>query len=76
MPVPIIIQAVLAAIQAAPQIEALVKSGKEFITELFNAGLITAEIQNATFAYVDGVCAAAKAGVIPPALQVEPDPAT
>lgn len=71
-----IIQAVIAGIQAAPQIQSLVEAGKNYITELFKAGQISAETQNATFTYVDAVCEAAKAGVIPVAAQVMPDPTT
>lgn len=70
----LIIQAVMAGIQAAPKIEAVVKSGKDFITGLFTAGVIDATTQNAAFAYVDAVCEAAKAGIVPPAAQVQPDP--
>lgn len=70
----LIIQGIMAAIAAAPQIEALVISGKEFIKQMFSAGLIDKATQDAAMVYVDAVCAAAIAGIIPPAFQVQPDP--
>lgn len=70
----LIIQAIMAGIQAAPKVEALVQSGMAYIKGLFDAGLISAETQNACFAYAEAVCAARKAGIIPAAAQVQPDP--
>lgn len=70
----LIIQGIQAAIAAAPQVEALALKAKEFISELFGAGLITKETQDALHAHVDAVCAAALAGTPPPAWTVEADP--
>jgi hypothetical protein len=71
-----ILQGILAAISAAPQIEAIVTAGKAWITALFSNGLISLDTQNILHAYVDAHWAAAKAGVIPLSWTVEPDPVT
>ncbi len=68
-----VIQAILAAVSAAPKVAALVQSAKEFITQMFNAGLISREVQNSTHAYVDAIVAMADASIVPPHWQVEPD---
>jgi hypothetical protein len=69
------IQAVMAAVQAAPAAVALANSAREFVTQMFVAGLISKEVQDATFTYCDAVCGAAKVGVVPASFQVRPDPA-
>ena len=72
----LILQGILAAISAAPQVEAIVTAGKTFITSLFSSGLISIDTQNILHAYVDAHAAAAKAGVVSLAWTVEPDPVT
>jgi hypothetical protein len=72
----IAVQAVMAAVYAAPKVMELAAAAKEFIQQMFAAGLITKEAQDATFKYVEAVTGAAKAGVIPPSFQVQPDPET
>jgi hypothetical protein len=68
------VQAVMAAVSAAPKVIELANAAKEFVQQLFNANLISKEIQDVTFKYVEAVCGAAKLGVIPPSFQVQPDP--
>ena len=70
-----LIQGVQAAIQAAPQVIALVESGKNMITALFTAKLITAEQQSVLHAHIDSISAMAKAGIVPAHWQVQADPA-
>lgn len=65
------IQAFQAAITAAPQVEALVVKAKDYLSEMFSAGLITKEQQNALHAHVDSLCAAFLAGNVPPEFTVE-----
>ncbi len=72
---PLIIQGILAAIQAAPGVIDVVNKAKDFITSLTGAKLITVEQQNALHAYVDAHAALVAAGITPPAWTVEPDPA-
>lgn len=71
----LVIQGIQAAIAAAPQIEAVVTAGKDYITALFSAGAITADQQNAVHAHVDAVAAAVASGQTPPEFVVAPDPA-
>lgn len=71
---PIILQGVLAAVSAAPQIEAVITSAKNFITSLVEAKIIPAALQGSLHAYVDAHAALAAAGVTPPAWKVEADP--
>lgn len=71
----LILQGILAAISAAPQVEAIVTAGKNYISSLFSSGLISADTQNVLHAYVDAHWASVKAGIIPPAWQVDADPA-
>jgi predicted RNA-binding protein associated with RNAse of E/G family len=70
----LIIQGIQAAISAAPVVEAIVVQGKNFITSLFEAGLISKATQDAAHAHVDAYCAAALAGQEPPQWTVEADP--
>jgi hypothetical protein len=70
----IVIQAIQAAIAAAPRVIEVVQKGKEFIASLTSAGVITAEQQNALDARVDTIAAAFANGQTPPAWSVEPDP--
>ena len=53
MPVAAIIQAILAALSAAPQAIELATKAKDFFSGMFSAGLITADTQNALHARVD-----------------------
>ena len=71
---PLILQGILAAVQAAPQIAEVIKAGKDLISALFTAKVITAEEQQALHDYVDAHAAATALGIVPPAWQVEPDP--
>lgn len=70
----LIVAGVEAAIKAAPQIVEVAREAKQFITSLFNHGVISAEQQNAIHSHVDAICAAAQAGTVPPSWQVEADP--
>ena len=70
----LIIQFIQAAIGAAPQITAIAKQAKEFITELFNKGEISVEQQNSLHAHVDAIVAAIATGKKPPQWEVEADP--
>lgn len=69
-----ILAGIQAAIQAAPQIKELVTKGKDFISALFTAKLITKEQQNQLFQRVDEISEAFKNGEQPPHWDVEPDP--
>ena len=68
-----IIEAVLAAVSAAPKVETLAVSAKEFITQMFKAGLINKATQDATFAFMESVRALSEAGITPPSWKVVPD---
>jgi len=69
-----ILGGIQAAINEAPQIEALVSSAKACFDALFTGGLISAATQNACHAFVDGLAAMKAAGIVPPAWQIEADP--
>ena len=69
-----VIQLINAMLTAAPRVAELVKQGKDLITALFTAKLITKEQQDAMHAYVDGLAAMHMAGIVPQHWQVEPDP--
>lgn len=70
-----IVQAFEAAIAAAPQVVELVNKAKEFIAAMFGAKLITKAQQDALHARIDAHVLQVQAGIIDPALLVEPDPA-
>jgi hypothetical protein len=70
----LIIEAIEAAIKAAPQVEAIAVKGKEWVTTLFQGGLISKATQDAIHSHVDEVRDAFLAGVTPPEWTVEPDP--
>lgn len=78
MPYQQIIQQVLAGIAAViaayPQIAGIITSGKAMITALFEGKVISVEDQTAAHTYLDALALMAKQGLIPPALQVMPDP--
>lgn len=80
MPYAAIIQQVLAGIQAAinawPEVQGIIVSGKAMIAALFEAGKITKDDQTAVHTYIDGLSLMAQQGLIPPALRVDPDPIT
>lgn len=80
MPYAAIISQVLNGIQAAisawPQVQGIITSGKLMFTALFEGKVISVEDQAAVHAYLDGLSLMAKQGLIPPALQVDPDPVT
>lgn len=69
-----ILQALHAAILAAPQVKSLVENGKALFASLFEAGLISKDQQDKLHSRVDEICRAALAGEVPPHWQVEPDP--
>lgn len=71
----LIVQAIQAAIAAAPQVVSLVESSKAYIDALFSAGLISEEVQNKIRSHVDAISAAALAGTELPEWTVEADPA-
>lgn len=71
-----IIKYVQLAIAAAPDIEKAVVDAKNFITQLFQAKLITADQQNAIHSHIDAIALLFKAGQeLPEHWRVEPDPA-
>jgi len=70
----LIVQGIQAAIKAAPAIEAVAVSARDWIASLFKAGLISAATQDRIFTHVNFVCDAALAGTEDPAWLVEPDP--
>ncbi len=72
--IPQIISGIQAAINAAPQIEAIVTSAKAWFTSLFEGGLITIAQQKAIHDHIDSISAMAKLGIVPPHWQVEADP--
>lgn len=74
-PLLLIIQGIQAAITLAPGAIKIVEAAKAMIESLFQAGVISAQEQNALFAHVDALQAAVLAGEVPPAWRVEPDPA-
>jgi hypothetical protein len=74
MEINLIIQAIQAAIVAAPQIEKAVASAKTWVTGLFESGAIDVNTQNKIHSHIDAVQAAVLAGTVPPAWQVEADP--
>ena len=71
---PLILQGILAAVQAAPQVEAVIKAAKDFITSLVASKVIPASLQDPLHAYVDSHAALAAAGIVPLGWGVEPDP--
>lgn len=70
----LIVQGIQVGIAAAPQIKNVVVKGKDFITSLFEGGVITKAQQDAVHSHVDAVAAAVKGGNLPPEWSVEPDP--
>lgn len=72
----LILQAVQAALVAAPQVAEIVTQAKALITSLTTAALITKAQQDAAHKQVDAIAALVDAGIVPPGLQVEPDPPT
>lgn len=63
-----------AVIAEAPQVEALLVKGKEFIAEMFTGALITIDQQNTLNARLDKKQDEALNGTGPDELKVEPDP--
>jgi hypothetical protein len=73
-PANLIIQGVLAAIQAAPQVIEVVTSAKNFIASLVGAKVISVAQQDAVHAFADAQEKLLESGYVPPAWTVEPDP--
>ncbi len=71
----LIIKGIQAIIAAAPTIKQVIVEAKQFITNLFSAGLISKETQDQMMAHVDATCEAALAGKLGPEWSVEPDDA-
>jgi len=69
-----LIAAFQAIVTEIPAAIGLAKEFKEFITGLFQKGLISADTQNAVHAHVDEIIVAVVTGEVPPAWQEEPDP--
>lgn len=69
-----IVSGILAAIQAAPQIESLAVDGYNFIAGLFKAGMISKEVQDAAKLHMDSIRALRDAGIVPLAWQVSTAP--
>lgn len=70
----VILNAIQAAIAAAPRVKEIVESGKQMISSLFTAKLITIEQQAALHSWVDGISDDFQNGRVPRAWLVEPDP--
>jgi hypothetical protein len=70
--IPLIIAAVQTAIQEGPQAIQIVKEAKQTFQAMFNAGLITKEVQQACNDHVDACVNAANTGTLPPEFYVEP----
>lgn len=70
-----ILQAIYAAMSAAPTVIEIANKGKELISALFSAKAISKEVQDALHASIDARAALHAAGVVDPAWTVEPDPA-
>lgn len=63
------------AAQYAPQAKQLYADARDLFDKLFKGGLITADQQARLMAWAEAHEAATLAGVVPPELTVEPDPA-
>lgn len=72
--IPIIMQGILAAIDAAPGVIEVVEKAKALITALFTAKVINADQQNILHATVDNRAATWLSGLRPPHWTVEPNP--
>ena len=72
---PVILQGILAAIQAAPQVVEVITSAKNLISSLVTAKVIPTAQQDVLHAWVDNQAALAVAGIVLPSWQVQPDPA-
>ncbi len=70
----LIVQAIQAAIKAAPMVEEIVVKAKDWVTSLFSAGLISIETQHAIHSHIDALTASVNSGQVPPEFQVEADP--
>lgn len=70
----LVLQGLQIALNAAPDVIAIINGAKQVFSGLFEAGKITKEQQAALHGEVDSICAMAKAGLLPPEFQVEPDP--
>ena len=71
----LVIKYVQLALASAPLIEKAVVDAKNFITQLFEAGLITVEQQTLIHAHIDAVAVVFAAGRdLPSHWTVEPDP--
>ena len=75
--IPIILQGILAAINAAPKAIEVISSAKQLIDALFAAKVFSLEQQASLKAYVDAHAALLASGIVVPSLawSVEPDPA-
>ena len=69
-----IIGLIRAGIAVAPDVEKFAVQAKEFISTLVSTGIIPAEKQNIISSHIDDLCAAHKAGNLPPEYVVEKDP--
>lgn len=69
-----ILQGVLAAVSAAPQVQAVIAGAKGIISGLVEAKMITVEQQDALHGWVDTQAKLAAVGITAPAWTVEPDP--
>lgn len=70
----LILQSIQAAITLAPGVVDVATKGKDLISSLFAAGVITKDQQDALHLQVDAIAAMVAAGITPPHWQVEPDP--
>lgn len=71
----LLVQAITAALAAAPRVIEVATKAKEFVTGLFTAKAITKAEQDAVHAHVDSICGLAEVGALPGHWKVEADPA-
>jgi hypothetical protein len=72
----LVLQGIQAAIQAAPQVKEVIDAGKQMISSLFTANVITKEQQDTLHAQVDQIADDFANGRIPSSWLVKPDPAS
>lgn len=64
--IPLIINGIALAVKEAPQVVAIVKAGKDFITSLFTNNVISKETQDRVHAHLDALADSVDSGIVPP----------
>jgi hypothetical protein len=70
----LIVQGIQAAISAAKEVGPIIEAAKNWITTLFEKGLISKATQDLVHAHVDAWAASVASGTTPPEFTVEADP--